>query len=89
MAPALRDGERVLVDPEAYRDVVPVPGDIVLAVHPFRPGVLLIKRVAHVTTDGRFFLLGDNRFPLESTDSRSFGPLRLERILGRYVGKTS
>lgn len=77
MYPALRDGDRVLINPH---DKVRV-GDIVLANHPFKSSVRIIKRVAEILDDGRYFLVGDNA--LESTDSRSFGALRPEDVLGR------
>ncbi len=33
--------------------------------------------------DGHVYLLGDNRAPLASYDSRAFGPVALERVAGR------
>ncbi|MBK7709307.1 MAG: nickel-type superoxide dismutase maturation protease [Acidobacteria bacterium] len=77
MYPALRNGDRVLVCPN---DEIRV-GDIVLANHPFKSSVKIIKRVAQILDDGRYFLVGDDA--LESVDSRSFGAIRPEDILGR------
>ncbi len=34
---------------------------------------------------GTIYLLGDNRLPGESRDSRTFGPIELKRIAGRVV----
>jgi len=45
MSPALRGGDRVLFDRLAYVRGRPQCGDIVLAVHPARPGIQMIKRV--------------------------------------------
>jgi nickel-type superoxide dismutase maturation protease len=81
MAPSLSPGERVLFDRLAYARAEPRVGDIVLARHPARRGVRMIKRVAEVTEDREFVLLGDN--PRESTDSRTLGPFRREEIVGR------
>lgn len=89
MAPALLDGDRVLVDYGAYRRARPCPGDIVLARVPSAPGGLVIKRVAAVSTGGRqgafrpytVRLLGDNT--VWSTDSRHFGPVSADAIAGR------
>jgi phage repressor protein C with HTH and peptisase S24 domain len=86
MVPTYRDGDLVCVNVDAYLTQLPSPDDVVLALHPFKGGVHMIKRVSHLTDDGRFFLVGDN--PRESSDSRGFGPLRLERILGKVIGIT-
>ncbi len=77
MYPALRSGDQVLICPY---DTIRV-GDIVLARHPFMKSVTIIKRVAQILDDGRYFLLGDHA--LESADSRSFGALNPTDILGR------
>lgn len=81
MYPTLGDGERVVVDTMAYREAPPVVGDIVLARHPFVRDTWIIKRVVGVAEDDRYVLQGDNS--LESSDSRSFGPVALRNILGR------
>ena len=82
MAPNLLPGQSVLVDGRAFRAAPPAVGDVVLLQHPFDPGLLLLKRVRSVEA-GRTFVVGDN---LEaSTDSRSFGAVPLEQVLGRVV----
>jgi nickel-type superoxide dismutase maturation protease len=83
MVPALEPGERVLFDRLAYAVNGPCVGDIVLARHPARPGVRMIKRVAECQGLGRdeFWLLGDNAEG--STDSRTLGAFRREDIVGR------
>ena len=85
MYPTLLDGQEVLVDPRAYRRAPPAPGDVVLARHPFRRDVRILKRLTHQTPAGRWFLQGDNPDPLESTDSRSFGALLPNALLGKVV----
>jgi len=85
MLPILKPGEEVLVDSKAYRRVSPQPGDIVVAQHPFQRDLQMVKRVASQLEDGRFILGGDN--PIDSTDSRSFGPVAREQILGRVTSR--
>lgn len=87
MLPAYRDGDQVVIDAGAYVDLLPHPGDVVLAAHPFHTDVRMIKRVDHITPDGRLFLVGDN--PAESTDSRTWGALRPSQIIGKVVGESS
>jgi nickel-type superoxide dismutase maturation protease len=77
MLPVLKDGDLVLVNPYAE----PKIGDIVLAQHPFKKSVRIIKRIREISPEGRYFLVGDNAD--ESTDSRSFGALSAKDILGR------
>ncbi len=85
MLPALRPGDEVLVNLTAYRRAIPRPGDIVLARHPHRRDVRVIKRIESVLDDDRFRLSGDN--PSESTDSRSFGAVPGEQILGQVTSR--
>ncbi len=94
MHPALRPGERVLFDRLAYLRRSPRPGEVVLAAHPARLGLRMIKRVACAPGDtvvtaggpqilalGDYWLLGDAEDM--STDSREVGPFRREDIVGR------
>lgn len=74
MAPALPPGTTVLVDPRGTAGA----GDVVVARHP-EDELLVLKRVDHLTPDGRLFLRGDG--PV-STDSRDYGPLSPDAILG-------
>ena len=81
MYPTLRSGDRVLICPY---DEIRV-GDIVLANHPFKRDIKIIKRVAQILEDGRYFLVGDDA--LESVDSRSFGAVSPADIIGRATCK--
>ena len=85
MAPLLEPGDEILIDPRAYRRTPPAPGDIVVARHPYRTDLRLVKRVTEVLDDGHCLLTGDNA--AESTDSRIYGPLPPERILGRVTSR--
>jgi len=87
MAPALPDGSFVLVDPRAYRSRPPEPGDVVLARHPYVRDLCLVKRVAEVARQGRVALVGD--CAEASTDSRDFGAVGLDHVLGRVVLRLS
>jgi nickel-type superoxide dismutase maturation protease len=86
MLPALRPGDRVIVDVWTYRHRTPRPAEIVV-VRPAPGSAALVKRVARVvpTPSGRdaVWVLGDN--PPDSLDSRRLGPIDRERILGRVV----
>lgn len=84
MYPTFSDGDVLLVAEGVYSDSPPCPGDVVLAKHPFKSGVRIVKRVSHLTDEGHVFVVGDNR--LESSDSRGFGALPRALILGRILG---
>ena len=81
MLPGLKDGDLVLVNPYA----APQIDDIVLARHPFKRSVQIIKRIKEISPEGRYFLVGDNAD--ESTDSRSFGAIPAKDILGKVVSR--
>ena len=79
MLPALKPGDCVFINPYVSLEA----GDIVLARHPFRQDVHIVKRLREITPDGAYFLVGDN-LP-ESTDSRSFGAISKKDIVGKAV----
>ncbi len=85
MLPGLAAGDELLVDPRAYRQQKPQIGDVVIAKRPDRPEVEVVKRVTAVTENGHYFLAGDN--PIASTDSRHFGPVTANHILGKVTSK--
>ncbi len=77
MVPTLVDGDHVLIDPGA----APTVGDLVVASHPDdRRPLVLIKRVAAIGDDGSLDLRSDD--PAVGTDSRTFGPVRADRLIG-------
>ncbi|MFJ8043034.1 nickel-type superoxide dismutase maturation protease [Kitasatospora sp. NPDC096147] len=78
MRPALRDGDRVLVRYGAPARA----GSVVLFRHPVRPGLLVLKRAAGRRPEG-WWMLSDN--PFVETDSRQYGPVPGELVLGRVV----
>jgi signal peptidase I len=94
MAPAIQSGTVLVINRLAYgfkpplykkylcRWALPDKGDVVVFYTPL--GDLAVKRCAEELGDGRFVALGDNS--LESYDSRSYGPVPLDNILGRVIG---
>jgi nickel-type superoxide dismutase maturation protease len=82
MLPFLSPGDLVLADMKAYRGKSPRIGDIVVARHPHREDLKIIKRVVVFNSDGSVKLKGDN--PDESTD---FGSIRLDEISGQVTCK--
>lgn len=94
MSPAIRSGRVLVVNRLAYgfrpplrnaylcRWAQPDEGNIVVFYTP--SGDLAVKRCAGVLSGGRFVALGDNS--LGSYDSRAYGPVPLDNIVGRVVG---
>ena len=85
MAPTLSEGAVVLVDLHVSTRQKSLAGEIVVARHPYRKDTRLLKRVDHVLSDGRCFLIGDA--PGASTDSRSFGAVPVADVLGVVVAR--
>lgn len=83
MLPLLKPGEEVLINPITDQNWQPQIGDIVVAQHPRQKNLQLIKRVSSVLEDSSYFLEGDN--PGESTDSRQFGSVKREHLIGRVT----
>jgi nickel-type superoxide dismutase maturation protease len=78
MRPTLRPGDRLLVARLGHAK----QGDIVVVRDPRSPSRLICKRV--VSADARHIVVrGDN--PDASTDSRAFGPVPVEWVLGRVL----
>ncbi|MEM7435249.1 MAG: S26 family signal peptidase [Myxococcota bacterium] len=80
MEPTLREGDWVLVSTSRLR--LPQPGRIVI-VHDPAEARALIKRVRSRGT-GTFTVGSDN--PVGARDSRHFGSLRLEHLIGHVIG---
>ncbi|MEL7038299.1 MAG: nickel-type superoxide dismutase maturation protease [Cyanobacteria bacterium J06592_8] len=85
MLPQLLPGDEVLVDERAYQRVHPSSEDVVIVRSPQQPDLRLIKRVFAVDQDGACFVQGDN--PSQSIDSRSFGWVERDLILGRVTSR--
>ncbi len=81
MTPAFSPGERVLVNRAAYWFSKPRPGDSVVVRDPRRQERLLFKRIDRPAGTDGWLVLGDNT--KASTDSRTFGPVGPELIVGK------
>jgi signal peptidase I len=81
MQPTLEPGDYVLVNRWAYRTRAPSPGDLVVVEDPEVPTRFLIKRVSETFGAREVRLTGDNE--AVSRDSRTFGSVALERIVGK------
>ena len=79
MEPALRPGDWLLV--RRTRRIR--AGQIVLARHPGRPDLLIVKRAAR-PVDGGWWLESDNP-DAGAVDSRRFGPVPADLIEGRVL----
>ena len=79
MSPTLENGSAVLIKPSTDFQI----GDIVLANHPFKQSVKILKRINSVLPEGTYYLTGDN--PAESTDSRTFGSIKGNDMIGKAV----
>lgn len=94
MLPAVKPGTVLLVNRVAYglrnpfassylvRWALPRTGDVVLFRAP--DGRLAIKRCGPYRDEGAFMALGDNAE--ESHDSRNYGPIRADEVVGKAVG---
>ena len=93
MAPTLQPGQLVFVNAYAYAIRAPHRGEVVAATPLALNGKALVKRLVGLPRDqveigghrwqlgpDQFFLLGDQ--PDESMDSRQFGPVSREELVG-------
>jgi signal peptidase I len=94
MSPAIKPGTVLVINRLVYgfrlpwsedyllRWSVPKPGDVVVFYTPH--GMTAVKRCGDVLETGDFIALGDNS--LQSFDSRSYGPVRMDNIIGKVLG---
>ena len=81
MLPGLHPGDWLL----ARRTRRIRPGHVVLAWHPTRPGLLLVKRAVR-RVDGGWWLGSDNP-AAGAVDSSRFGPVPEDLIVGRVLAR--
>jgi nickel-type superoxide dismutase maturation protease len=82
MQPLLHSQEEVFIHPYAYQNQMPRPGDLVVVRHPQQVNLRLIKWVVYVE-GSQCFVKGLN--PIASTDSRDFGLVSQEHLLGKVL----
>jgi len=93
MEPAIRDGSVLVVSRVAYglqlptnrylfRWGKPKVGEVVVFYTP--TGEIAVKRCTITEENGLFFAEGDNS--LASYDSRSYGPVLADKIIGKVLG---
>ena len=84
MLPTLSHGEDVLVTPVQAQTKIS-PGDIIICCHPLKQDIRMIKRVSETFYDGGCYVLSDN--VSEGSDSRSFGVVGRELVIGRVTSR--
>jgi len=80
MEGTLKEGDLITFKKLNQKNVDLEIGDIVVASHPRIKNKLIIKRI-HCIHQNKFDLRGDN--PSSSSDSREFGFIELDLILGK------
>ncbi|MGC1306029.1 MAG: nickel-type superoxide dismutase maturation protease [Phormidesmis sp.] len=84
MLPTLQPGEEVLVVPVSESAQLS-PGDVIVCLHPLKPNLRIIKRVSETFYDGSCYVLSDNA--AEGSDSRSFGVVSRQQVIGRVTSR--
>ena len=85
MWPTFTDGQ-MLTFQETNSQTTFEVGDVVLALHPLKVDVLMVKRIYRIEPDGRLFLTGDQPDPTSSEDSHNFGPVPVSNVRARWTG---
>ena len=80
MVPALYPGDWLLV----LRTNRIRPGQLVIAINPQTPDMLVVKRATHLADDDTWWLDSDNPYA-GAVDSHRFGPVPAALITGRVV----
>lgn len=81
MEPTLCEGDQVIASPLPYLLGRPSVGDLVVLRHPSE-NRFLVKRISRVN-GSQISIKGDSR--RHSTDSRDFGPVSPDHIVGKVV----
>jgi len=81
MEPTYLDGDRLFVCRFIYKFKEPKIGDVIVLKDP-RTDRLILKRIKDIEGN-KYVVYGDN--PNESTDSREFGKVERDSIVGRVI----
>ncbi len=93
MTPTLTAGAVVMLDPQAFCHQMPQEHEIVVASHPRQYELQIVKRVAAViespTESGipRTLLILASDNAAAGSDSRTFGPVEMDLVLGKVVSR--
>ncbi|MDP2720357.1 MAG: S26 family signal peptidase [bacterium] len=82
MEPFFKSGDKVVINRISYLFFQPQPGDIVALTH--RDSILL-KQIKKVSSNNKYFVAGINI--VDSHDSRNFGKVKREQIVGKFLTK--
>ena len=82
MEPSLHNGDYVVLNRLSYLLSAPKKGDIVVLKSPVGESIF-IKRITKTSGRKRYFVEGDNK--KHSVDSRHFGPVSIDKILGKVI----
>jgi nickel-type superoxide dismutase maturation protease len=82
MAPTLYPGDQLLLVRTRHARA----GDLVVVRDPREPSREMVKRLVRVTDEGDLVVAGDN--PEMSTDSRTYGPVPRDHLVGRAIPVT-
>jgi len=88
MRPLLTEGDEVLVDPQAYLRQAPRIGDIIVARHPTRTDLQIIKRIQQVQEGGCYLLSGDNADPALNSPCQVPRELIMGQVTSRFAAAT-
>ena len=78
MWPTFIDGDEVIF--ESFSEQKLTVGDVVVAIHPFRKNLKIVKRISCIDNYNRYHLEGDNPDPLSRKDGHNFGPINIDAI---------
>lgn len=82
MEPTLKQNELIIISSIPYLFKNPRINDIVAIKS--KENKIFIKRIKKITKNN-YIVLGDNKN--DSFDSRNFGPIKKEEIIGKYIYK--
>ncbi|MED5271653.1 MAG: S26 family signal peptidase [Candidatus Thermoplasmatota archaeon] len=84
MSPTIKNGEFKWVDYSKKALEMLKVGDIVLFKNPFGKN-LIVKRIDNIDIEKGYWMKGDNKNILESTDSETFGYVKSQNLKGKVL----